>query len=146
MKTPGQVPRLGFYPTAPIQDLPVQVSQIHSVRFPQISTCLFGAPPALSKSTFSMLSFCIAVLRKSLCITDLNKTTLHSPRSLLPGGLQFAGISDRTGSVVPFPYGMFFSTRWWQPSAQSRDQVPLAPRQTTGACTCPSPTLYTVSS
>lgn len=48
------VPRLRFYLTAPIQDLPVQVSHIHLVRFPQPPTCLFRAP-VLSKFTFSVL-------------------------------------------------------------------------------------------
>lgn len=112
MKTPGQVPRVRFYPTAPIQDLPVQVIQIHLAIFSQPSTCLFRAPPVLSKFTFSMLSFCIAVSRKTLCITDLNKTTLHRPHLLLPWGLQFTSISDRRGSVVPFPHGMSFSVQW----------------------------------
>lgn len=65
MKIPGRVPRLRFYLTVPIQDLPIQVSRIHLVRFPQPPTCLFRAPPVLSKFTFSMLSFCIAVSRKT---------------------------------------------------------------------------------
>lgn len=139
MKISVHVPRLRFYLTVPIQGLPVQVSQIHLVRFPQPSTFLFRAPPVLSEFTFSMLSFCGMVLRKTLCATALNKLTLHSPGSLLPRGPWFASISGGTGSVVLFPHGMFISAGWWQAPAQGRTQVPLPPRQTVGTCSCPSP-------
>ena len=73
-----------------------------------------------------MLSFCIAVSRKTLSITYPNKTTLHSPCPLLPGGPQFASISDRTGSVVPFPHGMSSSVQWWQPSCTEQGPGPFA--------------------
>lgn len=114
MKTPGQVPRLRFYPTAPIQDLPVQVIQIHLAIFPQLSTCMFRAPPVLSKFTFSMLSFCIAVSRKTLCITDLNKTTLHRPHSLLPWGLQFTTFQTGEGLLCHSPMACrsLYSGNW----------------------------------
>lgn len=125
-----------------IHQLQYRTSLCKNFRYSQEDLSSLPSPFRSSACALKVHFFYAKLLRssfKTLHITDLNKTTLHRPHSLLPGGPQFACMADRTGSVVLFPHGTSSFMWWWQPFAQRGAQVPLPPKQTAGACTCPSP-------